>query len=225
MKLLGLCAGGILLLAATASPEGEVKITLFRPSQLARGHVTEVHALIDEKAVLQSAEVTPGEGVSVDGIRDLNDRRSDGVKKWALAFTVDKQAVPGKRSVVLVTSEGRTAPQEVQIPPHVPEIGRVLVSKAQMKPLLVDLSLSVSDAGNDLGKSPGLFYSLQCGGSVVGGIGNGKAVATGPRTSRVAFTIDQPGSAVRESSVCDLEITLTDAKGYDGTVKTQVAFK
>jgi hypothetical protein len=137
------------------------------------------------------------------------------VKRWSLVFTVDKQAVPGKRSVVLVTSEGRTAPQEVEIPPHVPEIGRVLVSKARMKPLLVELSLSVSDAGNDLGESPELFYALQCGGSFSAGIGHAKAVSTGPRTSRVTVSIDQPGSTVLEPSVCDL----------DGTLKTQVAFK
>jgi len=225
MNMLGLCVGGVLALAATGSPEGEVKMTLFRPEQLARGHVNEVHALIDEKAVLQSAEVTPAEGVSVSGIRVLDDKRSDGVKRWSLVFTVDKQAVPGKRSVVLITSEGRTAPQKVEIPPHVPEIGRVLVSKARMKPLLVELSLSVSDAGNDLGESPGLFYALQCGGSFIGGIGHAKAVPTGPRTSRVTVSIDQPGSTVLEPSVCDLEITLSDAKGYDGTLKTQVAFK
>jgi hypothetical protein len=208
-----------------ATGKGEVKMTLFHPEQLTRGHVNEVHALIDEKAVLQSAEVTPPEGVSVSGIRVLNDKRSDGVKRWSLVFTVDKQAVPGKRSVVLVTSEGRTAPQEVEIPSHVPEIGRVVVSKARMKPLLVELSLSVSDAGNDLGESPSLFYTLRCGRNVVGGTDHAKAVHVGPRTSRVTVLIDQPGSTVLEPSVCDLEITLSDAKGYNGTLKTQVEFK
>jgi len=45
------------------------------------------------------------------------------------------------------------------------------------------------------------------------------------RPSRATVSIDQPGSTVLEPSVCDLEITLSDAKGYDNTLKTQVAFK
>ncbi len=169
--------------------------------------------------------MTPADGVSVSGIKVLDDKRSDGVKRWVLLFTVEKLAVPGKRSVVLVTSEGRTAPQEVEIPPHVPEIGRVLASKAQMKPLLVKLQLSVSDAANDLGESPGLFTMLRCGANVIGGIGHAKAVPMGPRTSRVTFSIDQPNQEVLEPVVCDLEVTLSDTKGYDGTLKTQVEFK
>jgi hypothetical protein len=222
---LGLCVGGVLALAVTGSPEGEVKMTNFSPTQLARGHVTEVGALIDEKAVLQSAEATPADGVSVGEIKVLDDKRSDGMKRWSLVFTVDKQAEPGKRSVVLVTSGGRTAPQEVEIPPHVPEIGRFSVTKVQRKPLLVELSVSVSDAGNDLGDSPGLFYVLRCGGSFMGSIAKAKAVRVGPGRSQVTVSIDQPDQAVLEPVVCDLEVTLSDEKGYDGRLQTTVDFK
>jgi hypothetical protein len=226
MKTLGIWIGCALTLAAAQSPKGEVRMDLFTPEQLARGHANEVTVRIEKKALLQAAEVTPGDGISVSEIKVLDEKATDGTKRWSLVFTVDERAEPGKRSVVLVTSEGRTAARTVEIPPHVPELSGFSVSKTQRKPLLVDYSLSVFDVEDDLGDSPSLTYTLRCGGSILIGIGGGaKAVSTGPRTKRIEMSISQPGSEVLKPTICDLKVEISDTKGYTGRLKTTVEFK
>jgi hypothetical protein len=205
---------------------GAAKIDLFTPNQLPRGEATEVRIRIDQKATVERADVTPPQGVAVSDIKALDQKGQQGMKRWALTFTVDKDAAPGKRSVVVVTSQGETAPQEIEIPQHVPRLSDLKVTKAQRDPMELQFTVRVSDPEKDFGPGAEMQSTLICGGSIIGSIGSAQdVVAAGEGVSLVTLSLSQAGQRVLRPVVCDLELKLSDENKNTGRLKTQVEFK
>lgn len=202
------------------------KIDLFLPSQLPRGEATDVRIRVDQKAIVQGAEVTPPDGVAVSGIKALDQKGHQGMKRWALTFTVAGDAAPGKRSVVILTSKGATAPQEIDVPAHVPRLSDFTVTKTARDPLTLEFTVRVTDPEKDFGPGADMHYMLGCGGSFIASMGTVQdVVSQGDGVSLVTISASQAGQRVLQPVVCDFDLELSDAKKNTGRLKTKVEFK
>ena len=208
--------------------DGEVKITLFSPEQAARDESTEVIVAIDPKVTIQSVEISPPEGVSVSTIKALELTSGDKEmkrKRWSLEFSVDKRAHPGKRSVVLLTSHGRSEPKIIDIPPHVPKLSDFRVISIELRPVKVQFTVSVFDESDDFDPSSSIIYNMSCGGSFfVGFLYAEKVNKKDARNSILHVTISDLNTSVKQST-CDFEIRVKDTKGYTGRLKSILEFK
>jgi hypothetical protein len=203
-------------------------IRFWHNPQTARGTITEVVVGVDPKATVQSAEVIPSEGVSIAEIKALEQTdgdRSSQRRRWALKFSVTKEAQPGKRSVVLITSSGRSAPQPFEIPPHVPMLSDFTILPSESSPARLVFTISVFDEEADLGEVRRIRGSFTCGERFIFvATSPDKVVQKDPKNTLVYVTLDVSGAGVK-GNVCELELTLTDKNDYEGRLKTTVELK
>jgi hypothetical protein len=208
--------------------ENGIRVTLFTPDQAVLGESTEVTVSIDPKVTIQSVEITPPEGVSVSTIKALERTSGDKemkIKRWSLEFLVDKQAQPGKRVVVLLTSHGRSEAKTLDIPPHVPQVSDFKLISVESRPVKVQFMVSVFDEAGDFDPNNSVSYSMQCGGSLLIGVLHAEKVDKKDAKNSVLHITISDSSTNANSSICDFVFTVKDANGYVGRLKSTLEFK
>ena len=190
------------------------------PTQLMPGQSTSVHVALARNNPVRSIEITPLTGVTVSDLksRDLN----QGSVWWEFTVAVAKDAAPGPRTLVAVQQNGRTAPVQLLIPDHVPNVSNLRVVSAQASQPMVDLQLTATNQGGTFGGTPKVWFLLACGpgqpeaGIVRGKFDNGTMRASIPNPR----TLQEHAGAPATGNHCDLQLRATDASGIDSNVLT-----
>jgi hypothetical protein len=163
--------------------------------------------------MFQGAEISPAAGVTVANV--ANSKRSElsqNVAWWDVTVTVARDAAPGNRSLVLLTTAGRSTPTSLMIPDHVPAISDLRVVSAT--PSAADVQFAAADEKADIGDLPYVWFTIACGGGEPS-VGVVKGKATG---GTVRASIPRPAAAP-----CDLELRASDAQRIDSnSLKTRI---
>lgn len=211
--------------APRSGAQQPVSIESVYPAQVPRGQTTVLNvAFPGRDLVVQSAEVSPPAGVTVSGVTRAID--SQGVAWWTVTVDVAKDAAPGNRSLVLVMPMGRTLPAKLTIPAHVPSVSDLKVMSAKSNAPTIPLQFGVVDESADLGDAPYVWFTLECGESVVGVV-KGHVTARDARNGVVEAAIPNPhASGTSVASKCDLRLRITDSAGIESnTLNTAVEFR
>jgi len=183
------------------------------PNQLVRGQTSVIHIAVPSREMFQGAEISPAAGVTVGTV--ANSKKSElsqNVAWWDVTVTVARDAAPGSRSLVLLTTAGRSTPTSVTIPDHVPAISDLRVVSAT--PSAVDVQFAATDEKADLGDLPYVWFTIACGGGEPSvGVVKGK-----PMGGTVRASIPRPAAAP-----CDLDLRASDAQRIDSnSLKTRI---
>ncbi len=197
--------------------QGPISIESFYPAQLDSGGTTVLHVAVpgrDNK--IQSVEVSPPAGVTVASF-NLARNSQAGQTWWDLSFTVARDAAPGNRSIVIVSSAGRSLPMTVRIPDHVPAISDLKVLSAPPNGTTVDFQFAATDRSGDLGNAPYVWFSLGCGGDpevgvVRGKMTNGVVRVSVPRTPAARASAANPR--------CGVDVRTSDSNGIESNTLT-----
>lgn len=188
------------------------------PTQLMPGQSTSVHVALARNNPVRSIEITPSTGVTVSDLksRDLN----QGSVWWEFTVAVAKDAAPGPRTLVAVQQNGRTAPVQLLIPDHVPNVSNLRVVSAQASQPMVDLQLTATNQGGTFGGTPKVWFLLACGpgqpeaGIVRGTFDNATIRASIPNPR----TLQEHAGAPATGNRCELQVRATDTSGIDSNV-------
>ena len=197
--------------ARSSGAQQPVTIESVFPAQLPRGQSTVLNvAFPGRDLVVQAAEISPSAGITVSGIKRAAD--SQGIAWWEVTVDVAKDAALGDRSLVLVMPMRRTLPALITIPNHVPRISDLRILSAQSNQPTVELQFAAADESADLGNSPYVWFTIDCGESVVGVV-KGKVTARDTRNGVVHATVPNPRTAAGApaTSKCDLRVRVTDS--------------
>lgn len=146
-----------------AGQSGSVKINYFAPEHLGQGQTINLIFVAQGASDVQSVEITPADGITIGAAVEeaqVSPRANSNRKRWAIPVTVAADAAPGKRSVVLVTSTGRSKPEEVKIVNHTPVISKPRVLEARSVGAKITFDFTVEDSAGDLGDKPKVVLEL-----------------------------------------------------------------
>jgi len=195
------------------------------PRHAAPGRTTVVSVAVPGQDRVQAVEISPSTGVTVSGIKGAGSETEQAIGWWEITLDVAKDAAPGDRSLVLVMRMSRTAPVTLSVPTHAPIISDIKTVPPQSNQPLVELAMAVADTAGDLGDSPYVWFTADCGGEPIVGAVPGKASggavrAALPDLRKVA------GGGASAAGRCDLQVRVTDSMGIESnTLKTTVQFR
>jgi len=222
----GITATCLVSLVASAQPgeAQQLRIESAYPRQLPPGQTTVIHVAISSRDPIQTAEISPAQGLRVSRIQQRES--AQGALTWSeLTIDVALDAAPGTRTLVLVLPlpAGRTAPLPLTVPTHAPNVGELRVLSASSTQATLELQLSASDASGDLGELPYVWFSLGCGREPLVGVVRGRVM---PQSSgNILVRASLPGPRAPAGEKCDLQVRLTDSAGIESnTLKTTATF-
>jgi hypothetical protein len=195
------------------------------PRHAARGQTTVINVAIVSRDAVQAAEISPSAGVTVSGIKGSGSGTEQAVGWWEITVNVANDAAPGDRSLVLVMPMGRTVPATISVPTHVPTISNLRIVPPQSNQPTVELQLAAADSAGDLGDSPYVWFTADCGGEPLVGALRGK-VSAGVIRVALPDLRKAAGVGAPAASQCNLQVRITDSTGIDSnTLKTTVEFR
>ncbi|MCI0389735.1 MAG: hypothetical protein MOB07_13365 [Acidobacteria bacterium] len=208
----------------------EIDITLssYKPP-VVQGQLNEIRAV--GKSKVQAVEITPSEGISSLEIKEGTPDPSYGrernmgsdVKVWIIILSVNKTAQPGERSMVLVTSQGRSEPEVIIVATHVPKISNFKVLSAQQSDSRIEIALSVDDKVKDFVEGSSISCQLYCGNSFLG-ISTFFTKNVPLKDGVLQLPLSQSGSYSR--GICDVVVSVSDKNHYESNrLITKVEFK
>jgi hypothetical protein len=194
------------------------------PTQLVLGQTTVLHAAIPGRNDITAVEISPAAGITIAGIKRGDVK--EGATWWEISVSVAKDAMPGTRMIIATGPMVHTAPRPLTIPAQVPTISELKIGSALVNQPTTDFQFAMTEAPNEIGDSPNVWFSLGCGGEpevgvVKGKLANGivRASIPNPRTQMKPF-------APLPNNRCNLEVRASDSKMADSnTLKTAVDFK
>jgi hypothetical protein len=188
-----------------AQLQNPVQVEGIYPSQALRGETTVVSVAMPRGSTVQSATVTPADGVRVAKISGSSESTEQAIGWWDVAIEVAADAAPGDRTLVLTTPMGSTPPLPLAIPTHVPAISNLVVTPASANQPVGEVRVTVADSQNDLGDAPYVWFAAKCGSDdPIGGALRAKVAAGVARASLPELR----GS-------CAMRVHVTDAKGSE----------
>ena len=223
---IGIALVSLVFVGAGAQPGAAqtLRIESAYPRQLPPGQTTVIHVAISSRDPIQTAEISPAQGVKVSRIQQRE--TTQGVLTWSeLTIEAAPDAAPGTRMLVLVLPPpaGRTVPLPVTVPTHAPSVADLRALPASSTPSALDVQLTAADASGDLGDLPHVWFSLGCGGEPLVGVVRGKGA---PQSAgKILVRASLPGPRPAATGKCDLQVRLTDSAGVESnTLKTSVTF-
>ena len=204
----------------------QVIIETVYPRHVERGRTTVINVAVPSRDTVKAAEISPSTGVTVSGLKGSSSETEQAIGWWEITLAVAKDAAPGDRSLVLVMQMGgRTAPATISVPTHVPTIADLRIVPPQSNQTTVDLQLVAADAAGDLGDSPYVWFTADCGGEPLVGAVRGK-VSAGVVRAALPNLRNAAGGGTPAAGKCDLQVRITDSTGIDSnTLKSTVEFK
>jgi hypothetical protein len=204
----------VTLAAAGAASAQALKVEGYFPRQIPLGQTTVISVAVPSRDAIQSAEIAPAAGVKIAGIKA--GAPIQGALTWSeITVDVAKDAAPGERTLVLALPSARTIPVSLLVPTHVPVIADLRVQPAPPAASNVDVQLSFVDA--DVGDSPYVWFTVDCGGDPLVGVVRGKTSARerngGVIRAAVPKPQAEPGSP--PARPCVTRVRVTDAAGIE----------
>lgn len=205
---------GILLMSASVLAQNApppLRVETVYPRYAPRGQTTVINVAVPSPAMVQSAEISPPAGVTVSGIKGSGSGSEQNIGWWEVTLDIAPDAAAGDRSLVLVLPTNRTAPVPIAISTHAPGISDLRVEPPQANQPSAEFRLNVADAANDLGDSPYLWFTADCGGEPIAG-----AVRSKVNAGVIRAPVPDLGA-----EKCDVQVRITDAIGIESkTLKT-----
>lgn len=197
-------------------------------NQILRGQATEFYVRGKGFESIESIEVTPPAGVSVQDLREAEtteEERKDIGRRWYFVLAVEPTARPGDRSVVLVTPQGRSEPETFRLAAHAPKISNLQILSAISANLTVRFSFAVFDPAGDAGANSKVYVGLHCGDSMVGSVPLRRSIVRkDAQNSVVQATFRREGSSA--TGTCLMSILFADGRGYQSDwLEAPVEFK
>lgn len=219
---------------------GNTALDLSAATQVARGQTTEITFWGNHFEAIDSVEITPPEGVSVQSVKEL-ETSENGWKRWSLVVSVDKTARPGERTLVVVTPQGRSKAETLRIATHVPKISdlrvasvRIVSSETSMGPYTRTewgprgrFTFSLVDPAGDIGRNPSIYVVLNCGGEMdmVGWATSPQQIVKADAQNSVVNVSLARGTGSTQaagrfsqgslpSGTCEMGVLFADARGY-----------
>jgi hypothetical protein len=208
-----------LCLGAEVTQAQQLRIENVYPRQLPPGQTTLVNVVIATRDDIQSAEISPSQGVTVSSI--TRGETFQGALTWfSIAVEVTGDAKPGERVLVVQLPAGRTLPTALMIPSHVPRIADLRLLGMRPNPPALHLQVAAADASGDLGPAPHVWFTAACGDMPLPGVVRG-TVSGG--LVQAVLPYPTTGSGTAPAAKCDLQVRVADAKGADSnTLKTTI---
>jgi hypothetical protein len=195
------------------------------PRHAARGQATVINVAVPSPEAVRTAEISPSTGVTVSGIKGSGSGSEQNVGWWEITLDVAKDAATGDRSLVLVLPRGRTAPITISVSTHAPAISDLRIAPPQPNQPTVQLQLAAADTAGDLGDSPYVWFTADCGGDPIVGALRGK-MSAGVVRAALPNVRKAAHDGIPAAGKCDLQVRLTDSIGIDSnTLKTTVDFR
>ncbi len=194
------------------------------PRFAARGQSTVINVAVPSPEAITRAEVSPAAGVAVASIKGEGSGSEQNVGWWEITLDVAADAAPGDRTLVLETASARTAPVTIAIATHAPAISDLRAVAPQAAQYAVDLQLTAMDAASDLGDSPYVWFTANCGGDPIVGALRGRVAGS---VVRVALPNVRRSArdGIAPTGMCDVQARVSDAAGIESnTLKTRVEF-
>jgi hypothetical protein len=120
-----------------------------------------------------------------------------------------------------VTRGARTAPVTIAIPTHAPAISDVHLAPVRSGQPTFAVQFTAADAAGDLGTSPYVWFTADCGGEPIVGAVRSRVAAGMVRAELPDFRTAAGGGT--NADRCDLRLRITDSLGIDSnTSKTAV---
>ena len=214
----------LLSVVSVLAQGAQVTVETIYPRHAGRGLTTVINVALPRGQVVQAAEIMPSTGVKVAGIKGSAGETEQAIGWWEITLDVARDAAPGDRSLVLVMAKGRSAPATISVPTHVPTISDLRIVPPQTNQPTFDVQVAVADTASDLGATPYVWFTADCGGgepivgAVRGTVNAGVVRAVLPHLRRAAGS----GNAVGK---CDLQVRVTDSTGIDSnTLKSAIEF-
>ena len=186
----------------------------------------EVLAALSAVGAVKAAEISPSTGVTVTALKGNSSETEQAIGWWEVTLDIAKDAAPGDRSLVLVMMKtGRTAPTTFSISTHVPTISDLRVVPPQSNQAPIELILAASDPAGDLGDSPYVWFSADCGGEPIVGAVRG-TVSAGVVRALIPNLHKAAAGGTATPIKCDFQVRVTDSTGIESnTLKTTVEFR
>ncbi|MBZ5535629.1 MAG: hypothetical protein LAO31_06705 [Acidobacteriia bacterium] len=197
----------------------DVQFSDYSDLQVIRGQTAEFKCF-GKNLQVKSVEVSPAEGVSIKEVKestvDPDDRRQqgEGMKVWSVRIFAELKAQPGKRSIIVITPEGRSTPKIMYIPHHVPRISNLTVLSAESVDIRMKIRFSVFDPLGDINspKSTLCTFHLRCGDRHAVGLQKPDKVVMTDANNGIIYATKSASSQVQKVSAsgkCILEVQLT----------------
>jgi hypothetical protein len=206
------------LAPASGFAQGPPVIEGMWPTQLVPGQTSVIHVGVNGRQDVTALEFAPAAGITVKEIKRNDVRQNQGW--WDVTIEVAKDAAPGARTVVATGPMLRTAARPLTIPAAVPTISDLKINSAMANQPTVDFQFAMTETPNQIGESPFVWFSLDCGDEPVVGVARGKfangvvrASMPNPRTQMKPF-------ANPPKPRCDFEVRATDSKMADSNMLT-----
>jgi hypothetical protein len=219
-----------LLSAASVFAQGakppQVIIETVYPLHIARGQTTVINVAVPSRDTVKAAQVSPATGVTVSALKGSSSETEQAIGWWEVTLDVAKDAAPGDRSLVLVLMQaGPTAPATFSISTGIPSISNLRILPPPSNQAAAELEFTAADPDGDLGQSPYIWFSADCGGEPIVGAVRGK-VSAGVVRAVLPHLRAAVGRDAAPADKCDLEVRVTDSMGVDSNrLKSTIQLK
>ena len=195
------------------------------PRYAPRGQTTVINVAVPSPDPVQRAEISPPTGVMVSAIKGSGSGSEQNVGWWEITLDVAKDAAAGDRSLVLLLPRGRTLPASISISTHAPVISNLRITPAPPNRSAAELQFAVTDTAADVGDSPYVWFTADCGGDPIPGAVKGNA-SGGIVRAALPNVRQAARDGIPATGQCELMVRLTDAVGIDSnSLKTIVDFR
>jgi len=209
---------------AQGAQQQQYRVEGLYPRFAPRGQTTVIHVAVPSPDAVQRAEISPSTGVMVSGIKGSGSGSEQNVGWWEITVDVAKDAAAGDRSLVLLLPRGRTLPANISISTHAPVISNLRITPPPPNQPAAELQLAVTDAAADVGDSPYVWFTADCGGDPIPGALKGKA-SGGIVRAALPNVRQAARDGIPATGRCELMVRLTDSIGIDSnTLKATVDF-
>jgi len=210
---------------AQGAPQQQYRVEGLYPRHAPRGQTTVINVAVPSPDAVQRAELSPSTGVTVSGIKGSGSGSEQNVGWWEVTLDVANDAAAGDRSLVLLLPRGRTLPVNISVSTHAPVISNLRFTPPPSNQPAAQLQFAVADSAADVGDSPYVWFTADCGGDPIPGalrghVSGGVVRAALPNVRKAAR------DGIPTTGECELAVRLTDSIGIDSnTLKTTVDFR
>ena len=214
-------------LGAGVAEASNMEVTSFYPTQHVCGKSLEMTVGGTGFSAISAVEITPADHLQVGEMIEI-ESTEEGEKRWSVVILTEQEAQAGERNVVLVTPEGRTAPQTINVVPYAPEITELKILSTEQENCRVNLLLSIAyeDAELDTESPIETLFLCATGGGMYDMTQMTQTLTNlaqkGPGQYELEHSFEKSGYSC--SGRCGLSITIKDGNGYQGSSTTRVDF-
>ncbi len=196
------------------------------PDHIPIGETVTFEAILEPGHIPESALFNPPGDIATTNWRQtwINNNNRVG---WSFDLTVSKSAALGKRQIVIVTQDGQTKPEEIEVVTHIPKISDFKIIRTSLDPAGIHFRFKVFDKYGELNdlKENSLSVSMTSQGQIfIGIIYPSKVTKLNSKTYLVEVDWQLSGYRVNSGGSADFSFRVGNDKGYKNSYKQIINF-